>query len=178
MVAALTRRPDGGFEHAEHHSIGFNTSAVPAYYRWPAYMACYLTDSQGKAKAKTASPYIFQKELAFGLTDDHSEKKVFQVVTNTTNGSVVGYKYFDFGQEAREGARIILSILAESNGYVEVFADDPKSGELIEKVQVKMTAEHIDFAAPLKAIIGVHAIYFVFHSEGKTLGDFLYFTFV
>ncbi|KAA1178494.1 family 43 glycosylhydrolase [Paenibacillus sp. B2(2019)] len=178
MVAALTMRPDGNFEHAEHHSMGFSKSALPAYYQWPAFMACYLTDAQGKTKAKTNSPYILQRELAFGLVDDHSGKKVFQVVTNTTSGSVVGYKYFDFGHEARENTKVILSILAESNGYVEIFVDNPISGELIAKVQVEISSEYTDFLSPLKAITGEHAVYFVFHPEGKTLGDLSHFAFM
>ena len=64
-----------------------------------------------------------------------------------------------------------------SHGYAQRTLN-PFSGELIAKVQVKISSEYTDFLSPLKAITGEHAVYFVFHPEGKTLGDFSHFAFV
>ena len=171
-------------------SQGFSKEALGAYYCWPAYMACYLTDRQGNVKStatnpfkppkgKPTSPYIMQVEYSDGIQDDHSEGKVLQVVTNTTAGSVVGYKYFDFGTVKRNDIEVILKIKPENKGYVEVLADDPNNGEDLGKVDIKLGGNGWgEFKAALKPISGTHSIYFIFHSEGKVLGDFSYFTFV
>jgi hypothetical protein len=177
-VAPLNRNPDGTFEHAEFNSQGFSKSALPAYSSWPAYMACHLTDKNGKAKTKSESPFIIQIEYEGGLTDDHSGKEVFQVIRNTTDGSAAGYKHFDFGTGKREGTKVIITMNPQVKGYVDVMADDPRSGECIARVDVVASGGGWkEFEAPLKSIEGIHGIYFVFHPEGKDLGGFSYFTF-
>lgn len=177
-ATAINRKADGSFEHAGHNSQGFSVTALPAYYSWPAYMACYLTDKKGHTKAKSKSPIITQIEYKGGLEDDHSGKEVLQVVSNTTNGSVVGYKYFDFGDEKKQNMEVVLTMNPQSNGYIEFYADEPKTGEYLGKLNVKsIKSGWQDYSVKIKGLNGIHSIYFVFHSDGKTLGDLSYFSF-
>lgn len=177
-VALLNLREDGGFDHAEHNCQGFSKSALPAYFRWPAYMTCYAADRQGNTKAHKNSPIITQIEYKGGLRDDHSDKDVLQVVSNTMNRSVVGYKYLDFGDERRETMQVCLTMKPVSKGTVEVYADAPISGELLGKIEIpSFSNDWTDYTATIKSLTKVHSIYFVFNSERKFLGDFSYFSF-
>ena len=88
----LTRTADGGFEHAEHTSMGFSTTPLDAFCRWPAYMACHLTD--GKGVSGKAAPVIVQHDY------DNAEGAL-PVVSRLQAGDIVGYRYFDFGAGAR-----------------------------------------------------------------------------
>lgn len=188
-VAQLTRREDGGFEHAEHNSQGFRHDPLPAYYEWPAYMSCYLTDKNGKTKRKSNSPIIYQTEYPEGPIDDHSGKNVLQVVGNTTDGSVAGYRYFDFGEISKESMDVLIRMKSESKGYVDIYADAPGIGkcgvggecgigEFLGRVEIAdENKEWRMFTGKLKPLTGKHAIYFVFHCDGKILGEFSWFGF-
>ena len=177
-VAVLHRNPDGSFDHAEHNSQGFSAAPLPAYYRWPAYMACHLTDRKGRAKANAQAPVITQMEYKGGMRDLDSGKEVFQVVSNTTDGSVAGYKHFDFGARDGDKMEITLRLRPLSSGYIEVYADDPKSGVCLGRVDVpKASDDWQEVHSQIRQLTGVHSIYFVFHSDGKPLCDLSHFTF-
>jgi len=176
-AVALSRNSDGDFEHAEHTSLGFSKEPLGAYHRWPAYMACYMTDNQGCTAVNSASPFIAQIEYPYGEQDDHSDGKVLQVVTNTTSGSVAGYKYFDFGSSEKVG-KVTLTLYPKTDGYIDVYADSPMDGEHLARVEVNGEAKcWAELSAEMQTLTGVHSIYFVFNSIEGELCDFAYFEF-
>lgn len=68
--------PDGSIPSVEMTSLGFQESLSP-YQETPADLACVLT----------GGCFI-------------TEKNVFErVITNIREGCVIGYKYFDFGED-------------------------------------------------------------------------------
>ena len=174
-ATALPRTRNGVFEHAEYTSLGFTKGQLPAFYCWPAYMACYLTDANGKTKKNSKSPYIALKEFKGGELDIHSNKEMLQVVTNLTSGSVVGFKYFDFGQDAYTDASIVLTARAVCNGSVEICADKPDTGHCIAAVQIDRKNGWENYRASMLALKGCHAIYFIIHCDGSKLGDIAFF---
>ena len=113
-------------------------------------------------------------------------------VVNNTDGSIVGYKYFNFEKLlGKKNVQLLLTIIPEGiDGTIEVMADRPwasQRGLTLGKVDVKadMTpGTPIELAIPLPGISGItgkHAIFFLFKSDTKekslcTLKDF-YFTF-
>ncbi|RZU65231.1 carbohydrate binding protein with CBM6 domain [Microterricola gilva] len=158
----LTRRADGGFEHAEHTSMGFSTEPLNAFRRWPAYMACHLTDHVG-ASGKN-SPLIAQR--AYDNTDGE-----LPVVTRLRAGSIVGYKYFDFGADAVAGARVSIELDPASRGRVDIRLDDASTGPVVATIEVDgPLGTPVSFTAAMAPVRGVHAVYLVTHPEGPELG--------
>ena len=114
----LTRRADGGFEHAEHTSMGFSQHPLEAFHRWPAYMACHLTDRKGGTGK--GAPVIVQRD--YPCTDGE-----LPVVSSLQAGSIVGYKYFDFGADDNAGSQVSIEVNPAGTGKVDVVLDDPNS---------------------------------------------------
>lgn len=100
---------------------------------------------------------------------------MLQVVTNLTSGSVVGFKYFDFGQDAYTDASIVLTARAVCNGSVEICADKPDTGHCIAAVQIDRKNGWENYRASMLALKGCHAIYFIIHCDGSKLGDIAFF---
>ena len=160
---------DGGFEHAEHTSMGFSAHPLDAFKRWPAYMASHLTNRKGKSGA--GSPRIVQRNY-------DNPDGALPVVSGLRAGSVVGYTYFDFGAEPVAGSRVSLEINPTSRGRVDVVLDNPRSGEVVATVEVDQPIGHwASCEAPMAAVSGVHAVYLITRPEGRQLGDLSYLAF-
>ncbi len=167
-VAPLTRTADGGFEQAEHTSMGFSAHPLDAFCRWPAYMACHLTN--GKGVSGKNSPVIDQRAY------DCAEGEL-PVVSRLRARDVVGFKYFDFGDPAAE-PRVSIEVNPASRGRVDVRLDDPLHGEVVATVEVDgPTGEWGSFSATMKVVGGVHAVYLVARPEGDDLGELSYIAF-
>ena len=125
--------PDGSIPPVEMTSLGFENSLDP-YKIIPADIACVLK----------GSAFI-------------TEKNVFErVVTNIHSGDVIGYKYFDFGDDF--GSKT-MDFSAEIHGMgcdcrMKIFADDEEIGECI----VGHGSGIVN--AAVKCVTGRHAVYF------------------
>jgi hypothetical protein len=165
----LTRKLDGGFEHAEHTSMGFSTRPLDAFKRWPAYMASHLTNRKGKSGS--GSPVIVQRD--FDCPDG-----ALPVVSGLRSGTVVGFTYFDFGAEPSAGARVSLEINPASRGRVDVVLDDPLRGKVVATVEIDgQLGEWASYAASIPAVSGVHAVYLIARPDDRLLGDLSYLEF-
>ncbi len=168
----LTRTADGRFEHAEHTSLGFTAGALPAFRRWPAYMACYLTDGRGRGPSRSSGPNVAERAYLEGRDrHDGANEAIVSVVTGLAESSVVGFKYFDF-----EGSNALLKMTiemnSESEGYVEVRVDDPTRGRVVADIHITPTdGRWSPFGSELNPIFGMHAIFLVFHPKGGSLGS-------
>ena len=117
-------------------------------------------------------------------------------MVNNTDGSIVGYKYFNFDAERLNNPAnlmLCLRLIPEGiDGSIEVMMDRPwtsQGGKLLGQATLKAdmpkdvttVAIGISNEAKENALAGKHAIYFVFKSDTKekslcTLED-LVFTF-
>ena len=117
-------------------------------------------------------------------------------IVNNVDGSIVGYKYFNFDAETLEeedNLMLVLRLIPEGiDGTIEVWMDRPwesQGGKQIGKAELKagMNQASTDVAIGISKeaqenyLAGKHAIFFVFKSDTKdkslcTLLDF-YFTF-
>ena len=117
-------------------------------------------------------------------------------IINNVDGSIVGYKYFNFDAETLEeedNLMLVLRLIPEGvDGTIEVWMDRPwesQGGKKIGEAELKadMKKEPWDMAIGISNeaqenwLAGKHAIFFVFKSDTKekslcTLLDF-YFTF-
>ena len=117
-------------------------------------------------------------------------------IVNNVDGSIVGYKYFNFDAETLEeenNLMLVLRLIPEGiDGTIEVWMDRPwesQGGKLIGKAELKAewsktknvwdTAIGISKEAQENYLAGKHAIFFVFKSDTKekslcTLLDFVF----
>jgi hypothetical protein len=129
--------PDGTIPQVEMTSLGFEESLNP-YRITPAEIACVLKNG--------------------GLI---AEKDIFtRVVTGITDGCVIGYKYFDFGEDY-SSKTMLLSLQTSGCGnmgrlHVRI---DGENGEEIGCAEIGLAGGVVQ--ARVKAVTGRHALYFV-----------------
>lgn len=157
--------PDGTIPQVEMTSLGFEESLNP-YKITPAEIACVLK----------GGCFI-------------TEKNCFsRVVTNIKNGSVIGYKYFDFGDDfSSKTMEFAASVVGTGcSSTVRILIDDPENGEEIGSCQIG--ANDGVYKAAVKNVCGRHAVYFVVNHNysgwfvdafaDRNLFDFKEFTFL
>ena len=110
-------------------------------------------------------------------------------VVNNTDGSIVGYKYFNFdATKGRKNVKLLLNLIPEGvDGTITILADRPwtsKGGKMLGKIEIKagMAQQPTEIAVKLPALgelSSKHAVYFTFSSNTKeksicTLLDFVF----
>lgn len=133
--------PDGTIPTVEMTSLGFEDSLDP-YKITPAEIACVL---KGGATV--------------------TEKSVFErVVTNVTEDCVIGYKYFDFGDDF--GSRTMeLSVNTAGTGcdsILHVLIDGEDGGEI---GQIRIGRNGGAVTERVKAVTGRHSVFFKVSTE-------------
>lgn len=129
--------PDGTIPQVEMTSLGFEDSLNP-YKTTPADIACYLTG---------------------GCLI--TEKDVFtRPVTNITDGCVIGYRYFDFGDDFSSKTMEFAAKLRGNGmqGKINIHIDSP-DGEKIGEC-LTGTGDGI-YTSVVNSVTGRHAIFFV-----------------
>ena len=130
--------PDGSIPPVEMTSLGFEEALDP-YRITPAEIACVLRGG------------CFITEL-----------DVFtRVITEVTDGCVMGYKYFDFGEDFT-GDGMKLALKTRGRGVhcrVRAMLDDPETGECIGEAEIG-PGDGV-YEARVRAVTGRHALYFV-----------------
>ena len=178
------------------------SDSLDAYTEIGAYTACYLIASEELPAAAVEETNPSYSQIEEGTTpyitatrDEEAEHASY--ITNLTQGNIIGYKYLDFGEEE---TALTLSLLVSkqddyADGTVDVFIDGPsetQDGTQIGTVSVAAAdlegGETVDgsdgtvwtwVSADMdETVSGVHAVYFVFHSEEfDQIADFDEFVF-
>jgi len=161
-----------GLDPFERHSAGiacWYTGPKPATHEWPnnTFYGSYVASGYGDSD-KFEAPYDLRNNTNF--------------VVNNTDGSIVGYKYFNFEAERlanKANLMLCLRLVPEGvDGTIEVMMDRPwvsqggkKIGEIDLKAdmpkELRIMAIGISKEAQENDLAGVHAIYFVFKSDTK-----------
>jgi len=157
--------PDGSIPQAEMTSLGFEKSLSP-YQITPADTACVL-----KNGCLITELNVFTR-----------------VVTNITNGCVMGYRYFDFGEDF-SSLSMEFSVNVKGAGCkskIRIFIDDPEKGAEIGNCEIGMDDGVYNTA--VKNVTGVHAVFFVAEAcfggpfiemfKGRRLFDLVSFVFM
>ena len=161
-----------GLDPFERHSAGiacWYTGPKPATHEWPnnTFYGSYVASGYGDSD-KFEAPYDIRNNTNF--------------VVNNTDGSIVGYKYFNFDAKRLADIKnlmLILRLVPEGvDGTIEVMLDRPwesQGGKKIGKTELKADMEKklwsagigISNEAKENYLAGQHAIYLVFKSETK-----------
>lgn len=128
--------PDGTIPTVEMTSLGFEESLSP-YYETPADIACVL-----KGGALITEKNIFER-----------------VITNIKDGCIIGYKYFDFGDDF-SSKTMQFSALVNGCGCdctIHIMIDD-ENGEEIGSC--KIGHDNSIVTTRVKKVTGRHALFF------------------
>ena len=156
-----------GLNPLERHSAGiccWYTGPKVAIHEWPnnTFYGSYVEASYG-TDDKFAAPYDIRNNT--------------NLVVNNTDGSIVGYKYFNFdATKGRKDVQLILRLIPEGvNGTITIMADRPwasQGGKALGTIELKadmpqVPTETIKQLPALGELTGKHAIFFCFKSETK-----------
>jgi len=156
-----------GLNPLECHSAGiacWYTGPKVAEHQWPnnIYYGSYIEASYG-TDDKFDAPYDLRNNT--------------NQVVNNTDGSIVGYKYFNFTEtNGKENLQLSLQLIPNGiDGSIHVMVDRPwasQGGKLIGTIELKAdmpkTSTGMTVALPeLAGMTGKHAIYLIFSSETK-----------
>ena len=153
-----------------------------AEHNWPnnTYYGSYVASGYG-SETNYEEPYDLKNNT--------------NLVVNNTDGSIVGYKYFNFEAErlaTEDNLMLCVNLIPEGiDGTIEVMMDRPwasQGGKMIGQAELKADMPKTSTTLAIgisneakKELSGKHAIFFVFKSDTKekslcTLQD-LVFTF-
>jgi hypothetical protein len=130
--------PDGTIPEVEMTSLGFENSISP-YKITPAEIACILK----------GGCFITEKNVTS------------RPITAITSGCIIGYKYFDFGNDF-SSETMKFSVLVKGNGCkskMRILLDDYENGEEIGICEIG--SDDGVYNAVVKNVTGRHALYFV-----------------
>jgi hypothetical protein len=188
MVAPITVKVEKGkggkveISEGEYNSEGFSLNGLNPLEAHSAAVACWYTGPK-VAIHEYPNNIFFGSYIASGYgTEDKFEapyalRNNTNQIVNNTDGSIVGYKYFNFNEtHGRRNLKLILNVVPEGvDGTITVMADRPwtsQGGVVLGSIDLKkdMPAEAVDLeiAVPeLGKMDGKHAIYLKFSSEVK-----------
>lgn len=165
-----------GLNPLESHSAGiacWYTGPRTAVHEWPnnRFYGSYVASSYG-TDDKFDAPYALRNNT--------------NSVVNNTDGSIVGYKYFNFTETEGKDVSLELHLIpAGIIGRIDIMIDSPwesrggvKLGSMeLTDLQAKEPTTIREALPALSTYTGKHAIFFVFSSEVKgqsicTLEDF------
>jgi hypothetical protein len=180
-----------GLDPLERHSAGlacWYTGPRPAVHEWPnntfygSYVAATYGGDEGMTKEEalaSTSKYDAPYDLRYNSNP----------VVNNTDGSIVGYKYFNFAAtNGNEDVSLLLRLIpAGIDGTITIMVDRPwtsQGGQVLGTIELKadMPQESTELAVELPSLAeltGKHALFFVFSSKTKaqslcTLEDFVF----
>ena len=166
----LERTADGGFRQAEVTSCGLNRGPLPGRGTYPAYIACHLWSGEGTGRVDVKRP---RKALAvhpyFTQDKTDGETDAVSYIANMRDGSVAGFRYFEF----RRLRRICLVIGGVCEGVMEV-SEEPAFSIIYAAIPVKAAGNQTSTESALLIPDGNKSLYFRFRGTGKL--DFYTFT--
>ena len=143
--------PDGSIPTVEMTSLGFEESLLP-YRQTPAEIACVLR----------GGCFV-------------TEKNIFErVVTGITDGCVIGYKYFDFGEDYSTKTMKFFAdtIGMGSNAEISIRIDDAENGEEIGVCKVGTNGGVV--SCVVKAVTGRHSVFLVAKESAGGSFDYMF----
>lgn len=165
---------------AEYTSEGFETNGLDPFKRYSAGIMCYYT---GPRPVTHNYPYVqfsgsyvqpfYPDDEKFNAPYDPKYNR--NAVINNTDGSIIGYKYFNFDNMDSDSDLILNLKPLGIDGTIDVMIDSPweskggkKAGSLkISKDAPQSPADMTVKTSGLKNLKGKHALFFIFKSPVK-----------
>ena len=200
MVAPITVKVEEGLggkveiSEGEYTSEGFALNGLDPFERHSAGICCWYTGPKIAIHEWPNNTFFGSYVAASYGTDDKFEKPYdlrnnTNFVVNNTDGSIVGYKYFNFDAvNGRKDVSLLLNLIPEGiDGKITIMADRPwvsQGGKELGTIELKadMPKNPTELKTNLPALAeltGKHAVFFIFSSDTKekslcTLQDFVF----
>lgn len=162
-------------------SEGFAQCGLNPLERHSAGIACWYTGPRlwrAHGEDFFSGSYI---EAGYGTADrfdaPYDLRNNMNRIVNNTDGSIVGYKYFNFTPtHGKKGTRLLVQLVPEGiDGTVTVWADRPwasQHGKVLGQIRLcadmPRQSTEISLDVPtLATLTGKHALFFTFSSEVK-----------
>ena len=187
MVAPITVKVEEGkggkveISEGEYTSEGFALNGLNPFERHSAGIACWYTGPK-KAIHNWPNNTFFGSYVAASYGDSDKFEAPYDIrnntnfVVNNTDGSIVGYKYFNFSTTQGRDIELCLTLIPEGiAGTITIMVDNPwvsrggvELGTIALKADMPKTAVEMTAKLPkLSEMTGKHAIYFKFSSDTK-----------
>ena len=156
----VTIAPDGSISQVEVTSCGLNGRPLSDQGTFEAGIACVVKSLKGGSFNlmfhDRSRPYITQ-------TGEDRESDPEQLVANITNGTVIGYKYFDF----QTATRLVVTLFGKAKG--ELAVSHTETGEPIgtEKLSLDSRNRIVPVEIPIRPASGKAALYLRFTGSGR-----------
>ncbi|MBR6250235.1 MAG: family 43 glycosylhydrolase [Bacteroidales bacterium] len=200
MVAPITVKVEDGeggkveISEGEYTSEGFAVNGLNPLERHSAGIACWYTGPK-VAVHEWPNNVFYGSYVAAGYGTDSNFAEPYDIknntnqVVNNTDGSIVGYKYFNFtATNGRNNVKLLLNLIPQGiDGTITIMADRPwtsQGGKVLGTIRLnaQMPQTPTELTAELPTIgelTGKHALYFIFSSDTKeksicTLEDFVF----
>ena len=187
MVAPIeveVEEGEGGkvtISEGEYTSEGFSTEGLNPLERHSAGIACWYTGPKTAVHEWPNNTFYGSYVASSYGTDDKFQKPYAlknntNSVVNNTDGSIVGYKYFNFTETEGKKTSLLLNFIPEGiKGEIDIMIDSPwesrggvKLGGMgLTEDMPKVSSEFAVPLDPLSNYTGKHAIFFVFKSDTK-----------
>jgi hypothetical protein len=188
MVAPITVNVEEGaggkvvISEGEYTSEGFSLEGLNPLQRHSAGIACWYTGPK-TAVHEWPNNTFFGSYVASSYGTDNNFQAPYDLrnntndVVNNTDGSIVGYKYFNFdATQGRSDVSLLLNLTPQGvDGTISVMADRPwtsQGGQVLGTIELKadqpQQPTQLSVVLPaLSALKGKHALFFVFASDVK-----------
>ena len=199
MVAPITVSVEEGrggrvlISEGEVTSEGFSLNGLDPLERHSAGICCWHTGPKPTIHGSPKTFFGSFIDRGYG-TDDKMEhpyalRNNTNLVVNNTDGSIVGYKYFNFDKlQGHSDVKLSLNIIPKGvDGTIRIFVDRPwtlvngtEVGQIELKADMPQTStQFVVSVADIARFSGKHALFFVFESDTKekslcTLEDFAF----
>lgn len=156
---------NGKFLPAEMTSCGLNGDPLKDFGGYPAAIACVLYGKEGACKTNM----VRNKAVHPCITQDgaDADENSCQYIHHVTDGTVAGYKYFEF----IHANSISVRVRGKGKGILTV--KHQPDGPDVARLELNDCGQWTWFGGSLNAKPGKHALYFCFNGEGAF--DFLEF---
>ena len=153
--------PDGRIEQVEITSCGLNGGPLRGKGTYPAAICCHLTNGHMPHGCNSiyqdSFPNVTHRE-----TGDHSG--IERYVGEIADGTLIGYKYFDFHDTDRIGIIFAADQQPCSGSFeVRLSIDGPAVGSISVEAE---SGDWKEATGEVSIPEGVHALYFVYHGKG------------
>lgn len=153
-------REDGTIPMVEMTSCGLNVGALPCEGSYPAVICCNLTDGKmehgSNRKKKSKHPCVSSGDRQ-------------QFVRNIVDGTLIGYKYFQFK------GKTDLSVVFRGNGQGTLEIMTSEKEKKIAEIPVSPSENWKKYTVSFE-VNGTHPLYFFYKGNGTF--DFLEFSFI
>lgn len=143
---------DGRIAQVEITSCGLNGGPLKAAGRYPAVIACNITNG----KMPHGSNKIYTESFP-NVTNRGEDRFIGEI----KEGTLIGYKYFLFDGNKTVGVR------ARGTGEGRFVVKDAADGAVVAVIPVFAAKEWTDYDADLNITDGKHPLYFIYEGMGE-----------